>query len=176
MGVAHFALDLGAGHHGSHRVNDNGVDGAAAHQRFTDLQRLFAGVRLAHQQAVDVHTQSPGVHRVQRVLHVDKGHLAAGLLRLCQHMQRQGSFAAGFRAVNLDHAAAGHAAYPQRNIQRQAAGADGVHLHGHVGAQLHHGALAELLFDLCQGGFQRVFFVPGRLALGGGDGFLFCHS
>ena len=53
-------------------------------------------------------------------------------------------------------ASARHTAHAQRQIQPQTAGGDGIHLHGGVVAQLHDGALAELLFDLRQRRGQRV--------------------
>ena len=175
MAVAHFALDLGAGDHGGHRVHHDGVDGAGAHQRLTDLHGLLAGVRLADQQRVNVHAQRTGVHRVQRVLHVDEGHLAAHLLGLGQRLQRQRGLAGGFRPVHFHHAAPGQAADAQRQVETQTAGGNGVHLHGHVGAQLHNGALAELLFDLGQSGFQCGLFIAGRRG-GRFCGFFFrCH-
>ncbi len=54
MGVAHLAFDLGPGHQGRHRVDDQDVDGPAAHQDLGDLQGLLAGVRLADQKLVQL--------------------------------------------------------------------------------------------------------------------------
>ena len=179
MAVAHLALDLGAGDHSGHRVHHDGVDGTGAHQRLTDLHGLFAGVRLADEEVVDVHAQRLGIDGVQRVLDVDESDFAALLLGFGQNVQRQRGLTAGFRAVHLDDAAAGHAAHAQRHIQTQAAGGDGVHLHGGVVAQLHDGALAELLFDLGQRGRQRIFFCAGLDLLGGRNHrvlILCCHS
>jgi hypothetical protein len=46
MGVAHLALDLGAGHQGSHRVDDQDVEGAGADQHVGDLEGLLPRVGL----------------------------------------------------------------------------------------------------------------------------------
>ena len=179
VALAHLTLDLGTGHHGSHRVHDDGVDGTGAHQCFADLHGLLTGVRLADQQVIDVHAQCFGIDGVQRVLHVDEGHFAAFLLGLGQNVQRQRGLTAGLRAVHLHDAPTGHTAHAQRHIQAQAAGGDGIHLHGGVVAQLHDGTLAELLFDLGQGRGQRILF-GFRAGFFGGRGnvvvLIFCHS
>ena len=179
MAVAHLALDLGTGHHGCHRVHHDGVDGTGAHQRFADLHGLLTGVRLADQQIVDVHAQCLGIHRVQCVLHVDERHVAALLLGFGQNVQSQRGLTAGFRAIHLNDAAAGHTAHTQCHVQPQAAGGNGIHLHGGIVAQLHHGTLAELLFDLGQGRGQRILF-GFRAGFFGGRGnvvvLIFCHS
>ena len=92
-------------------------------------------------------------------------------------MEGQGGLTAGFGAVHLDHSAAGHTAHAQGQVQPQAAGGNGIHLHGHIGPQLHNGALAELLFDLRQSRLQRVLLAAALLAGGACDGaFLFCHT
>ena len=56
----------------------------------------------------------------------------------------------------------GQAADAQRQVQPQAAGGNGIHLHGNVGPKLHHGAFAKLLFDLGQCRLQRCLFIPCR--------------
>ena len=65
-----------------HRVDDDHVDRAGAHQHVGDLERLLAGVRLRDQQFVDVDAELLGVGRVERVLGVDEGRRAAELLHL----------------------------------------------------------------------------------------------
>ena len=73
----------------------------------------------------------------------------------------------------------GHAAHPQRQVQPQAAGGDGLHLQGGAVAQLHDGPFAELLFDLGQRGAQRFLFGV-RLGLFDRRGhrriLIFCHT
>ena len=56
------------------------------------------------------------------MLCVDERRHAAGLLRLRDDMQRHGGLAGGFRAVDLDDAAARQAAHAQRHVQIQASG------------------------------------------------------
>ena len=114
------------------------------------------------------------------MLHVNEGHFAALLLGFGQNVQSQRGLTAGFRAVHLNDAAAGHTAHAQSQIQTQTAGGNGIHLHGGVITQLHHGTLAELLFDLGQRSGQRILFGL-RLGLFGrrGNGvvvLIFCHS
>ena len=113
------------------------------------------------------------------MLHVDKSHFAALLLGLGQNVQSQRGLTAGFRAVHLNDASAGHTAHAQSQIQTQTASGNGIHLHGGVVAQLHHGTLAELLFDLGQGRGQRILF-GFRAGFFGGRGnvvvLIFCHS
>ena len=89
MGIAHLAFNLGTGHHRRNRVNDNRINRTRAHKRLTDFHRLLAVVRLADQQAVNVHAERTGIHRVKRVLDIDEGNFAALLLGFCQHMQRK---------------------------------------------------------------------------------------
>ena len=113
------------------------------------------------------------------MLNVDKGHLAALLLGFGKDVQRQRGLTAGFRAVHLDDAAARHTAHAQRQVEAEAAGRDGIHLHGGVIAQLHHSALAKLLLDLGQCRGQRILLGTGIGLLGRRGNvvvLIFCHS
>ena len=55
MAVTHLPFDFRPGHQRCHRVDDDDINGAAAHQRVTDLQRLLPVVRLGDQQIVNVY-------------------------------------------------------------------------------------------------------------------------
>ena len=77
-------------------------------------------------------------------------------------MQGQGGFTGRFRPIYLNDASAWQSADAQRQVQPQAAGGNGIHLHGNVGPKLHHGAFAKLLFDLGQCRLQRCLFIPCR--------------
>ena len=157
--VAHLALDLGAGHQRRHGVHHHHVDGAGAHQRLSDLQRLLAGIRLGDQHVLHIDAQRLGIGGIQRVLGVHEGHLTAHLLGLGQHMKGQRGLTGGFRAVDLHHAATGQAADAQRQIQRQRTGGDGLHI-GHVAVAIaHDGALAIHLLDLLHSGLDRFFLI-----------------
>ena len=71
------------------RVDDDDVDGARAHERVGDLERLLAGVGLRDQQVLDLDAELLGVARVERVLGVDEGADAALLLGLGDDVQRE---------------------------------------------------------------------------------------
>jgi hypothetical protein len=58
-----------------------------------------------------------GVGRIQRVLGVDEGACAAGLLHLGHDVQGQGRLARAFGPVDLDHPSARQAADAQRQVQ-----------------------------------------------------------
>ena len=174
VAVAHLTLDFSAGHHGRNGVDDNRVDGTGTDESLTNLHGLLTGVGLADQQTVNVNAQRGGIGRVEGVLDVDEGDLAAHLLGLCQNLQCQRRFTGGFGAVDLDDTPTGHTADAERQIQAQAAGGDRVDLHRDVRAQLHDGALAELLFNLRQRGFQRGLLIGGACRFGCGI-FFCCH-
>ena len=122
----------------------------------------------------------PGVVHVQGVFGVHEGTSAAHFLAFGDDVQGEGGLARRFGAEDLRDAAARDAAHAQGQVQPQAAGGNGIHLHGGIVAQLHHGTLAELLFDLGQRSGQRILFGL-RLGLFGrrGNGvvvLIFCHS
>ena len=151
MAVAHLALQLGARHQCRHRVDDDDVDRTRAHQHFHDLQRLLAGVGLRDQQVVEVHAELGRVDWIERVLGVDEGRHARGLLRLRHRLQRERGLARGFRAVDLDDAALGQASDAERGVHGHGAGRD--HVSGDARVALSHaedGALAVVLLDLAQ--------------------------
>ncbi len=72
QGVAHFAFQLGLGRERRHRVDDDQVDRARAHQAVHNFQRLLAGVGLADEQFLQVDAQLLRVLNVQSVLGVHK--------------------------------------------------------------------------------------------------------
>ncbi len=71
-----------------------------------------------------------------------------------------------FRAVDLGDAPARHAPHPERKVQGERAGGDG--LHGHLGrlAQAHDASFAELLFELGQRHFEGFVFIQWFLLRG----------
>ena len=101
-----------------------------------------------------------GVHRIERVLGVDEGARAAGALDFGDDLQGQRGLARGFRAVDLDDAAARQAADAERDVEAERAGGDGLDVVGRARlAEAHDRALAELLLDLAQRGRQRLLAV-----------------
>ena len=173
--VAHLALDLRARHERGDGVHHDHVDRAGAHERFSDLERLLAGIRLGDEHILHIHAEGAGVADVERVLGVDERDLAARLLRLREDVQGERRFAGGLGAVDLHDAALGQSADAEREVERQRAGGDGLHVRGLLVAAAHDGALAVELFDLCHRRFD------GALLVGVGRGgrrlshFLCCH-
>ncbi len=70
--IAHIAFDLGPGHQGRDRVDDQHVQRAAAHQHLADLKGLLAAVGLGDQQLVGLHAKLAGIGHVQGMLGIDK--------------------------------------------------------------------------------------------------------
>ena len=105
-------------------VDDDDVDGVAADERVADLERLLAGVRLRDQQLGDVDAAGLGVVLVERVLDVDVGGDAAGLLRRGDDVVGERRLAGALRAVDLGDAAARQAADAERQVERERAGGD----------------------------------------------------
>ena len=105
--------------------------------------------------------ESLGVERVEGVLGVDEGGVAAGFLGLGDGVQGQRRLARALGAVDLDDPAARKAADAGDDVQGDAARGDGRNLHHFFAAQFHDRALAELLFDLRYGVVQCGRLVGG---------------
>ncbi len=148
VAVAHLAIQFGLGNQRRHRIDHHHIYGSGGGQRRGDFERLLAVVRLRHQQVINVHTQFAGIGRVERVLGVDEGGHPAGLLRLGDQMQGQGSLAGRLRPEDLHHASAREAAHAQRGIERNRAAGDHRHRHHRAGSQAQNGAFTELLIQL----------------------------
>ena len=162
---AHLALDLGLGHQRGDRVDDDDVDGAGADQHLGDLEGLLAVVGLGDQQLVDVDAELLGVLRVEGVLGVDEGGQAAGLLGLGDDLEGERRLARGFRAEDLDDAAARDAADAERGVDRERAGRDDGDRRLRPLAEAHDRALAELALDLRQ---RRLDGAPLFVGFDGG--------
>src|SRR5215472_7466633 len=160
MTVAHFTLELRAGHQGCHRIDDQDVDCSGADQRVRDLERLLSGIRLGNQQLVNVNPELSRIGRVEGVLRVDEGASAASALSLGNHMQSERSLTGAFRSVNLDNAAARQSADTERDIEAQRA--CGNHLGfccGFARSEFHDRALAKGAFDLSERRVQSSLLV-----------------
>ena len=114
--LAHLALDLGLGHEGRDRVDDDHVDRAGADEHLGDLEGLLAVVGLGDEQVVGVDAELLGVLGVERVLGVDEGREAAGLLGLGDDLEGERRLAGRLRAEDLDDAAARDAADAERGV------------------------------------------------------------
>ena len=101
---------------------------------------------------------------------VDKRSEATGLLRVGDDVQHERRLAGRFRAENFNDPAAGHAADPQRQVERQRAGGNHVDLDLRAGvAQAHDAAFAVGFGDGGNGGVQ--FAMAGGRSFGGFGGF-----
>ena len=89
MGIAHLALEFGSRHQCGNRVNHEDIDRTRANQRIGDLKRLLASIRLRNQQIVDIDAKFTGIDRIECMLGIDKGAVAAFLLRLGDSMKCQ---------------------------------------------------------------------------------------
>lgn len=74
-------------------------------------------------------------------------------------MQGQRCFTGGFRAVNLNDAAARKAADASGNVKGDRARRDRRDVHAVILPQTHDGALAVLLFNLRERSIQRFLFI-----------------
>src|SRR4029079_4670233 len=164
--VAHLALDLGAGHEGRDRVDDDAVDAARADQGLGDLQRLLTGVRLRHEQLVDVDATGAGVAGVERVLDIDEGDDAATPLRLGEDVLADRRLARRLRAEDLRDPTARDAADTEREVERDRPRRDRIDGLSLGRAELHDRPATELLLDRQEGRIHGLATLrrgpPGR--------------
>ena len=178
-GHAHFAFEFRLRHERGDGVNHDHVERVRARERFANGQRLFAGIRLRHEQVIQIHAEFFGVAGIQRVFGVNERREAAGLLRVGDDVQHQRGFAGGFRAENFHDAPARNAADAEREVNRQAAGRDDLdfHLRPRV-AEAHDRAVAVGFGDGRDRGIQFAFARRGGFGFNGGflNGFVgrFC--
>src|SRR5206468_7891169 len=154
--IAHVALDLRARDQGSNRIDDQHVERARAHQRVGDLERLLAVVGLRDEEVLGLDAELARVAHVERVLRVDEGADAAALLALGDELERERGLTRRLRSVDLDHPPARDPADAERDIEAERARRQaGDVLRQRLLAELHDGALAELLLDLADGEVDR---------------------
>ncbi len=134
---------------GRDRIHHQHVDRIGANQRVDDLQRLLAGIRLRHDQLVDVDPELLGIDRVEGMLGVDERRRPAVLLRLGDRVKRQRRLARALRPVNLDHPAARKPADAECDVEAERTGRNRLDLNLLAAAELHRRALAECPVDLC---------------------------
>ena len=91
------------------------------------------------------------------MLGVDEGAGAAQLLHFGNDLQGERGFTRGLGPEDFDDPAARQAAHTERDIEAERPGGDDLDVVLDAGiGQTHDGALAELLFNLGQGGAQRL--------------------
>ena len=100
------------------------------------------------------------------MLCVHKGHLAAPLLGLRDHVQSQGGLAGGLRPVDLHNPPRGQAADAQGHVQGQRAGGDVIHVQLRLVAEAHNGALAVHPLDLGHGRVDGPLLIVRRSRVG----------
>src|SRR5918999_885972 len=159
MRVAHLSLDLSPRYEGRHRVYNDDVEGAGAHESIRYLQGLFAVIRLGKVEVLEVNPDSLGVGRVEGVLGVDKGGEAPCFLRLGDNVQGEGRLAAGLWTEDLDDATSGDAANAEGEVQGQGAGRNGGHALAFLVAHAHDRTLPELPLYLGDGGVYSLALI-----------------
>ncbi len=83
------------------------------------------------------------------MLCIDKAGDATPLLHLRYHMKRHRRLSAGLRTVNLHNTSPGNAAQAKSQVQTQAPGGNGLHIHMDIGVtKLHDRAFTKLLLNL----------------------------
>ena len=129
--------------------------------RLGNLQRLLAVVRLGYVEIVDIHADIARIHRIQRMLRIDKSRDPAALLHLGYHMQSHSRLTARLRTVDLNDTSLRNAAKTERDVQAQRARGNrlDIHMSSRI-PELHHGTLSKLLLNLRKRSvqcFQLIF-------------------
>ena len=120
---------------------------------------LFAGVRLRHEQVVDLDAEFFGIGRIECMFGIDEGRRAAGTLGRSDDLQCQRGLAGRFRSVDLDDATARQTADTERDVEAKRASRDRFDHVGLAVTHAHDRALAELLLDLRKRSRQRTALV-----------------
>ena len=157
-GIAHFTLDFISRRKRSHRIDDDQIYGTRPHERIHDFKSLLTRIRLTEQEFLQVDSESGSVLHVKRVLCIDEGTRAAGLLHLRNNRQRKRRFAGGFRPENFDDSSARKPTDAERQVETQ-------RTRGHCFDILnasrvihaHDGALTKLFFNVGERRLQRLF-------------------
>ncbi len=166
MVVAHFSVDFGLWHEGGHGVDYDDVDGAGADERFGDVKGLFASVWLGNEEGFDVDTELAGVDRVEGMFRIDEGCDSAEFLGFGDGVQGKRRLAGRFGTVDFDDAAAGEASHAESHVELDAPGRDDGDLFDGLLSESHDGTFTIVLFDLRNGGFDRLCLVGGKVACG----------
>jgi hypothetical protein len=157
LAVAHFTFDFLLGHQRRHRVDDHQVHRTGPHQDLHDLERLLSGVRLGHQQVVDIHTQLLGVLDIEGVLRVHVGRHPAGALDIGREVKSESGLAGRLRPVDFGDPAPGNAPDADGRVQVDGSGGNGLDpLSLALRPHPHDRTLAQLLLDLGDGQIERL--------------------
>ena len=170
MAVADLTFEFLAGHEGGHGVDDDDIQRIRADQRFADAQGFFTAAGLGDEQFIHLHAKLARVAGIERVLHIDEGCQAAGLLRLGDDRERERRLAGGFRSIDFHDASAREAADAERLVDQQVAGGDDRHVHLRAFAHAQDRAFAVVLLNLLDGEVEVLGAGLSDLVLGGGFG------
>ena len=157
--IADVAFDFVLRHQGRDRIDDDDIDRIRFHQHLGDLHCLFAARGWLTNSSFDIHTDSFGPRRVQGVFGVDKRGHAADFLGVGDGVQSERGFAARFRAIDFDDAAAGDTLAAEGDVQPDGARGDAADLGNRGRAQGHNGPFAEFFLDLGQRVFQFLALI-----------------
>ncbi len=165
MRIAHIAFNFCARHECGYGVDDYDIDRATSNKHFADLKRLFASVRLADQEVVDVDTApSSCVHRVERMLDVDIGGDTANSLCRRNDMEGKRRLAGTLWSIDFDNAPSGQAPDPKCQVKSECARRNCLNLHlGGAVTQAHDRTATELLLGLTDGEVNCLQSFDGRL-------------
>jgi len=149
VGITHFSLDLGPGNKRGNRVHNNHIDRSAPYKSISDLEGLFAGIRLRDQKIVDIDPQFSGVFRVERMFGVYKSRDATRFLAAGNNMKRQGCLSGRFGTIHLCHPSTGHTTDSGGYIEVDGSRRESIDLDlTGLCPQLHYRTLTVLPFDL----------------------------
>ena len=128
----------------------------SSHQRVQHVERLLAAVGLGEVQGLDVHPKRGRQPRVQRVLRVDEGRDPARPLGLRDRIEGDRRLSRALRPEYLHDAPLGVAPDAKRDVQRQDARGNYLHVRPRVVAQTHDGSLPELSPYVLDGLLQHL--------------------
>jgi hypothetical protein len=92
-GHAHVAFELGFGDERGDGVDDDDIERAGAREGFANGKRFLAAVGLGNEEVIEIHAELFGVLGIKRVLGINEGAQAAGLLGVGDDVQHHGGFA-----------------------------------------------------------------------------------
>ena len=157
--VAHVAFDFRLRREGSHRVNDDDVDGRRANQLVGNFQGLLTVVGLRDVEIVDVYPKFFGVEAVESVFCIDEGCNTSALLCFSNGMDSKRGLTRGFGTVDFDDAAARIATHSQHMVETDGACRDHLHVFHFLVAHFHDRPFTEVLFDVGHCSLQCFEFI-----------------
>jgi hypothetical protein len=148
MAVSHFPFEFRPRDQRGDGIDDDQIDCIRGDKGRRYLESLFTGVRLRHDEIVDVNAEGSSVLGVQGMFGVDESRVPASLLSFGDNVKRERSFAGRLGSVDLDYAASWEPAYPEGMIDGHGSGGDGGNWQGVARPEQEYGAFAELLVHL----------------------------